>query len=421
MKQKLWLDRVLGWPAAWGANIAARIMGRILKRNHELPQGAVKHILIAKFVGLGSIIQAIPLIKALRGSFPQAKIMFLTTPGNLELLNRLQIVDEVWTINDRSSTKAIFDTGVFIRRCLKLRPEIYFDLELYSKMAGLFSLLSLAINRYGLIRHTSRYKKGLYTHLLYFNTSWPVARIFLQLGRLAYNYPQPPLLEFAGLRPNESDRAGLADKLAAAGLDQGRGLVIINPHASDLLLERRWPLDKFADLTSRILKAGWRPVIIGGGNAESRLAAELVALLPASSGSRVINLAGLTSLGELLALLQLARLIVTNDSGPFHLALSLACPAVALFGPGSPAHYGASRAPETTVICKPIYCSPCLYEIEPCPCNGDNQCLKRITVDEVWQVVEERLDNQPSFQPASFENLSLYDQAHGQPAGKISR
>lgn len=104
--------------------------------------------------------------------------------------------------------------------------------------------------------------------------------------------------------------------------------------------------------------------------------------MPAGPREPVINLAGATSLGGLLALLQRAKLLVTNDSGPMHLADALGTKIVSLWGPSSPQSYG-NWSPRHRMIYRNVYCSPCLLLVDKPPCQGDNQCMKGIRVREV--------------------------------------
>ena len=96
-----------------------------------------------------------------------------------------------------------------------------------------------------------------------------------------------------------------------------------------------------------------------------------------ASGDRVFNLAGQLSLGGLFALLEGAACMITNDTGPMHMAWALDTPTVCLFGPVDPRHY-AWQGSGVEVIYKRIYCSPCVYEVDEPPCHGNNVCMKLI-------------------------------------------
>jgi heptosyltransferase-2 len=100
------------------------------------------------------------------------------------------------------------------------------------------------------------------------------------------------------------------------------------------------------------------------------------------------NAAGLLSLGELIALLQRSTLILTNDSGPMHIAAALGRPVVALFGPESPALYGPP-AGATRTIYKAVSCSPCLnvYNAKLFVCPYHARCMKEISTTDVLDAI----------------------------------
>jgi len=102
--------------------------------------------------------------------------------------------------------------------------------------------------------------------------------------------------------------------------------------------------------------------------------------------SRAINLAGTTSLRELAALISLCDVLLTNDSGPMHIASALDIPLVALFGSTNDITTGPYNK-KAKVIHKHVSCSPCY--LRNCPI--DFRCMKNIEVDEVYQTVIEQI------------------------------
>ena len=87
------------------------------------------------------------------------------------------------------------------------------------------------------------------------------------------------------------------------------------------------------------------------------------------------------NLNELIALIDLSNLFITNDTGPMHIAYSLKKSTIALFGPCSPEQYGTME--NTICLYKNVYCSPCVHEFIVPPCKGNNECMKQISVSEV--------------------------------------
>jgi lipopolysaccharide heptosyltransferase II len=143
---------------------------------------------------------------------------------------------------------------------------------------------------------------------------------------------------------------------------------------------KRWPADRFALLVQPLQERfGLTSVIAGGADA-----AALAHKIPGA-----INLAGKTSLQQLVALLDRADVVIANDSGPLHVAAALRKPLVALFGPTNPLRTGPYRH-EDGVVRLDIPCSPCYSRT----CSHTS-CLNWLQADPVLQTVEEQLKRPP--------------------------
>src|SRR5579871_4494398 len=183
-KGRILADRLVAVPMAIAFNGAARLLGAILRRDHSVNTGNVKKIVVAKLIGMGSILQATPLLKALKRRYPSAQIIFVTLKSNRALLDRIEGVDEAITLDDRSVFAMGFTTLRAIFQLMALRADLYFDLEVYSAFASLLALLAVTRNRIGFYRHSTAFKKGIYTHLVFFNTRMPIRTLYLQLGQV---------------------------------------------------------------------------------------------------------------------------------------------------------------------------------------------------------------------------------------------
>lgn len=138
-----------------------------------------------------------------------------------------------------------------------------------------------------------------------------------------------------------------------------------------------WLPERFKEITTRLLQNP-RYVVVYFGDPSG---APLVNDICKGMGDRVINLAGKTSLRELLALILQCSIFLTNDSGPMHIASALGVPLVALFGSTSDVKTGPYSG--GTVIHKHVECSPCYKRV----CPIDFRCMKRIEVDEVYESI----------------------------------
>jgi ADP-heptose:LPS heptosyltransferase len=415
-KHKVMLDRAVGRPLAWATNVAARALGKLLRRDHSADPASVRQIVVQKLVGMGSIVQATPLLAALRAGFPNARLALLTVERNRELVRRLPTVDEGLYVADESPWAMLASAAVLMRSLARQRIDLFFDLELYSATASVLSALSCARNRYGFYRHSARFKKGSYTHLVKFAPSKPVSRSYLQLG-LAAGAPDVSADRLGPLTVEPEDHRRLADTLRAAGMGLAEEYLVVNPNASDLLLERRWPAPQVVALLERLAREGRQTVLVGDAS-ERGYVAELVAALSAAARRQVIDTAGRLTLGELLAAIAGARCVVTNDTGPMHFAFALGRPTVCLFGPVDPAHYGV-EAPNVETLHVPVFCSPCVHENEDPPCGGNNVCMQLIEPDDVLDAVH-RLLGVPDAPPPRVRQARYVD-LEGRALGIIAR
>jgi ADP-heptose:LPS heptosyltransferase len=410
------LDRIIGVPSAWALNIAARTLAPIARRPHGSDPESVRTIVVAKLLGMGSIIQATPLLRALKQAYPGARLYFLTTAANRGLVERLACVDEGIYLDDRKPREFAMNTLSALGRLTREGVDLYFDLEVYSAASSCLSLMSLARNRFGLYRHSAKFKRGLFTHLLHFNVTMPIRRIYLQMLGMA-GVAGPLSDELESIQVTEQDRAGLRAQLAQVGLTDRDGYVVVNANASDLLLERRWPLEHFVRLIELMVEGGERPLLTGAPS-EREYVQGLHDRLSPSVKARTINVAGKLAIGELFALVEKARCVVTNDTGPMHVAFALKRPTVAMFGPGSPEHYGIDRS-DVAILYKGIACSPCIYETDEPPCGGNNLCMQWISPEETWSALKRLLSGHAADEWRARRTLRLCDE-EGRPLGTLA-
>ena len=384
-RARILADRLVATPVAFLFNGLARVLGVVLQRDHSMTYGNINRIVVAKLIGMGSILQATPLLRALKQQYPQCTLTFVTMRSNRELIRRLSCVDEVLVLDDRNILVMLITTLMTVVGLIRRRADLYFDLELYSAFASLLALCAVTRNRLGFYRHSVAFKNGIYTHLVYFNTRMPVRRLYLQLGRVA-GVPPDQLDAIGPIQVDESDRPGATRVLSqTAGWQRANTYIAVNPNASDLLLERRWPDEYVLETVGQLVSLGHQVALIGAKN-ERTYVQSLVDRLPADARLHVANTAGRLTLGELLALLDGAACVLTNDSGPMHMAIALGRPTVCLFGPANPEHYGQDLA-NVEIFYDQVFCSPCLYEADQPPCNGNNVCMQRIKPGPVIEAV----------------------------------
>lgn len=425
-RHRILLDRLVAIPLCLAGDALARVIGWILRRDHTIIPETTQQIVVAKLVGMGSILQATPLLRALKQRFPKAQLTFLTLEANRHLVERLEFVDEIRCLDDRGAFRMAWTTMKAVAGLMRRRVDHYFDLEVYSGFASLLALFSLARNRLGFYRHTSRAKRGNYTHLVYFNTRMPVRRIYLQLGRVA-GVPAGTADGLGTVRIEVAERLGLQQKLFSLGLKPGTRYILVNPNASDLLIERRWPESHVLEALTRLVTQGHFVVLLGS-QAEAAFVQSLHHRLPEAVKKQVINTAGQLSLGEAFALIEGAACVLTNDTGPMHMAFALARPTVCLVGPADPVHYGL-EGPYIVTLHAPVACSPCIYEVDVPPCQGNNVCMQRLTpelvVAQVSALLAGTAENPANTTQPTFGGIVrlplMWDTDSGEPLGRVLR
>lgn len=182
----------------------------------------------------------------------------------------------------------------------------------------------------------------------------------------------PPRLSLPLTEADDREARRLLDE---AGVNPDQPLMILNPGAF-YGPAKRWPAERFAELADRLRKTYDAEVAIVGSAAEAELARKISSL----QGGRLHVLAGRTTLRTLAGVLRSARLCVTNDSGPMHLAIALSVPTVAVFGPTDPEETGPIQEP-ALVLKRDVVCWPCAYR----ECPFDHRCMMQISCADVFE------------------------------------
>jgi heptosyltransferase II len=194
------------------------------------------------------------------------------------------------------------------------------------------------------------------------------------------------MLAGAGLRVSASPDVSLScppewtattPRLLGESSDDGAPWVAINPGAT-YGTAKRWLPERFAAVGEALARRGARVAIVGG--AAERPVGEAIA---AQMTAPVRMLCGETTLPELAGVLARAALLVTNDSGPMHLAAALGRRVLAVFGPTDARETGPVGTPHR-VVRESVHCAPC--RLRECPI--DHRCMRRVTIDRVLGEVD---------------------------------
>jgi len=384
LKTKRLIDHYLGSICIICLSFGVRFLGLMLRRNHEpLP---VDSILILKFQGIGSLAIALPAIKALRSRFKSSKIVFWGTPSTCLLAKEMDEFDEIIELDDRSFLRAIGSTLLNLYRIHRIKFDWMADLEVYSKLSVILGTLTLSRNRAGFAVDSVRLRCFNHTHLVFFNRHQYLGKAYERL--LGLINTKDTLSEDPEDKPFQEHFL----KHCSSHMESGENYIVINPNAGELSFERRWSIECFNQLIKKLLKhyKNYSIVIIGSGKNERRYCERL------NKCSRIINRVNCLPLLDTIQCIVQGKLLISNDSAPLHLGLLSSVPVIGLFGPTSPMAYVDKKRPRTHIHYGEIYCSPCIHYWDTTPCKGRNQCMRAITVKQVFLSCVELLDDEGS-------------------------
>lgn len=389
------VDRYAGVPICALLSMAERLRGRATVTTPP------RRILVILLSEMGSLVLAHPMFARLKQQYPDAAIHVLLFAKNREVLDLLGVIPEanVLTLDDGSLSGLVTDSIKAIRTLRALKIDAVIDCELFARISSIFSYLSGARLRVGFHRHTQEglYRGSFINRPVMYNPYRHLSQQFLTMVAalasttvpVAKFLPapdpcQPPALDFA---PQELEQvtAQLHSDFPAI---RDKPLVLVYP-SGGILPIRAWPLESYSQLCKNLLDEGYAVAVIGlkGDKPVAQV------IVDHCQSSICINLAGYTkSVRQLLMLFHRAALLITNDGGPGQFAALTPLPTITFFGPETPLLY---QPLGTNGYCfhLPLPCSPCLtaYNHRTSPCDGDNQCLKQITPEQVLAKAREML------------------------------
>jgi heptosyltransferase I len=333
----------------------------------------LRSFLIVRIGSLGDVVHAIPFAAALRNHFPQARIDWLVDPRYVELLDLVPVIDHRFP----ADTRVLFGSGgqhgllSTVGDLRRAHYDVAFDLQ------GL--LKSAIVARAAGARRVAGFSKA---HL-----REPLARLFygdrIDPGAVSHVIDKNlALLSVVGVQDR---RVRFPITLPASAMVEGvvarhpQGFVLINPGAA--WPNKRWPPDRFGAVAAAIrLHHGLRSLVVWGPGEES-LAQDVV-----GASFDAAEIAPATTIQELAGLARTARLMVSGDTGPMHIAAAVGTPLVTLFGPTRPERNGPWSAHD--IALSRVDRCVCVYERT---CRRDVPCINDIPVADVIDAVARRL------------------------------
>ena len=331
---------------------------------------------------LGDAVMTTPALAAVRAGFPDARIVLLARPIVAELFRHHPDVDEVMIYERPGRHEGALGR---LRLAGELRRRRFDGALLLQNAfdAALIAFLGRIPERAGYPTDGRRILLTMPVPLTPGILERHEVEYYLcLLDGLGIPRPVPAALKLA---VTGEEREAMARRLASFGIAQGAPIVAINPGAT-YGSAKRWYPDRFAAVADA-LSAEWSArVVVVGSAAEAPLAGEI----EAATRNPLFNLAGRTTVRELMALLSLSSFLVTNDSGPMHIGAALGVPLVAIFGP-TDWRRTSPWTDRARVVRVDVDCSPCMLR----ECDRGHECMLGVTPGMVVDAARQLLPGGP--------------------------
>jgi len=334
-----------------------------------LQHADIQKILVIKLRAIGDVLLSTVVLKNLRAAFPSARIDFLTEEPARPVIEGNPAIDTTLIFNRRTQSSAGL---LFLIR--RRRYDLVFDL-FGNPRSAIVTLVSGARRRVG---YRFAWRQYCYTDVVD-PRGGEVHNVQFNLDAL--EAIGIPIVDRSPTFPLSRE-----DREFASGFFQRNGIndvgsIALNPGGG--WYTKRWRAQRYAELGDRIARRMGASIIITWGPGEQSLAEEIRASM--AEPARVIPP---TTLKQLGAILERCSAVVTNDSGPMHIASVLGTPVVGIFGPTVPTFQGPVGEKSIVIQNLKLLCLGCNYTA--CPIG--NPCMEELSVDEVFHALEQLCD-----------------------------
>src|SRR5688572_1935053 len=331
-----------------------------------------KNILIRAPNWVGDAVLAIPAMKAVRARFPEAEITLLVRPWVAGVFRSAPFIDHLWSEPrpaglaewiriTRSIRQKRFDLAILLPNSFESAVMMFFGRVPYR--------IGYATDgRRWLLTNSLKPASGKHHQVEYY---------LALAGALSAEISKPSI----SIEATEEEKAQALSLLASEGIPNGRRYLVLNPGAA-YGSAKRWTEEGFADAGDILASELDLDVAIVGSEGERSIAESIAKRMR----TRVAILSGKTSLETLIGVISGAALVLTNDSGPMHVAAALGVPTVAVFGATDHVVTGP-WGPHARVVREPVECSPCM--LRECPI--DHRCMTRVSAEAVCRAAREVL------------------------------
>ncbi len=352
-----------------------------------------RRILVIRLDLIGDLVLSMTIVRTLKRSYPEAAIDLLALPASAHVVMHDPDLNEIITYDPNvwRRPKALFQAKNWrnaFNLLRRLRARHYdIAMSVFGNWAGIIAAFSGAKRCVGFGRESypgfmtdnvrgRHWRPGDHKHEVDYCLALAKAA-----GATIGPADRIPCLYVYPLAQQQ-----LQQLLIHERLEQGKPLIACHL-SSNNGQSKRWPTPYWATLIDKLIRDLDAQVVLTGAPGDMPLIESVTRRMQ----QQAINLAGKTSLLQLVALLQQANLVISGDSGPMHIAAAVGTPLIAIHGPTDPALSGPI-GPTATILRSDIWCSPCYNAKDTADCRFfTTQCMKNILPSQVFKVVQEKL------------------------------
>ena len=337
----------------------------------------IERVVVRGVNWVGDAVMTVPALRELRRILPHAEITLATRPWAEGLFADADFLDDLLIYDRRPRNLRA------VARQIRAWRSRRFDLALLFQNAFEAALIARAASVPLRLGYATDGRRALLTHPLPL-PAWRAERheifyylnLVAELERLLYGSSEIEEREpqFA-LNISEERKKLAREFLSGQGVRMGHTLVALCPGSTNSRA-KRWPVERYASLADRFIEELGTDVLLIGSADEQGVSLEVQARMR----HKPFMLTGRTNLAESVAILSLADLLITNDTGPAHIASALNRPTLVIFGPTDP-RTTRPYSPVAQIIRHPPDCAPCM--LRDCPI--DHRCMTAISTEEVFE------------------------------------
>lgn len=330
---------------------------------------------------VGDAVMTIPALRQLRRLFPDSKITLHTRSWAQGIFQDADFIDAILPFEpEKFGFKTVFEQAKMLRKSrfdLAIVFPNSFQSALITKLGKTARQVGYATDKRSFLLSDAlpvpAWKNERHEIFYYLNVVAEIEKRFFGETKAWENEPQ------FDLTVSEERKIAARKILSENAVDLSKKTVAFAAGSTNSRA-KRWHAESYAELNDKIQSAENANVILIGSPEETDVSLEVTE----KSKIKPIILTGKTTLAEATAILSVCDLLVSNDTGPAHVSAALGTKTLVIFGPTNPK---TTQPWNSQIIYKNVECSPCM--LRDCPI--DHRCMTRISSEEVFQIVKEKL------------------------------